>query len=132
MFESLCQSAHEKLIAGKCPWCRHIIADGRDVEAAFGDIVVKIKRLDETERLDAKEVARFAKEMVPLLYTAMTKGDTTIRKIVATSLGRMGPDAKKTTLPLLSLLLHDEDEAVRYAAEEAINRINQRGNGKPE
>jgi HEAT repeat protein len=50
------------------------------------------------------------------------------RKILATLLGQIGPDAKEA-LPMLSLLLEDEDEKVRAAAREAIRKISEASGG---
>ena len=120
MFESLCQITHEKLVNGKCPWCGHVIVDGRDVQST-----VRVTITDMKERIpDPQEAAEVVKKMIPLLHALLRKGNATMRMMAATCLGEIGPDAKEA-LPMLSLLLQDTNRLVREAAKEAIRKITE-------
>ena len=113
LFKSLCQIVHKTLIVGKCLLCGHSIIDGHDLqESAVDDF--QITEFTE-EELDAKKV-------IPQLLAFLQHANAEVRKTAATLLGQMGPDAKES-LPALSLLLQDQNQLVRDAAQEAIKRI---------
>jgi hypothetical protein len=113
MFESLCQHTHEKLIAGKCPWCGRVIVNGHSMQSIHD--FFKGADIDKRIIVDVKGA-------ISQLHDALKMGDSYLRRLAAMLLGQIGPDAKET-LPTLSLLLHDDDKIVRDAAEQAINRI---------
>ena len=118
MFESLCQITHETLVSGKCPWCGHVIVEGRDTVADLVGNVV----LNQFAKLDTKEA-------IPILHAFLKTGNAALRMFAAVHLGEIGSDAKEL-LPDLNLLLEDEDEKVRAAAKEAIRKINEASGGK--
>jgi len=60
---------------------------------------------------------------IPLLITALRHTDATTRRTAAIILGKIGPDAKEA-LPALRVLLLDDDQPVRDAAQEAITKID--------
>ena len=120
MFESLCQSVHEKLVSGKCPWCGHEIVDGRDLQSEHD---FPLPKLDKLAGLDAKEA-------IQVLHALLKTGNASLRTMAVIRLGQMGSDAKEL-LPDLTLLLEDEDEKVRAAAKEAIRKITEaKGEGQ--
>jgi len=57
-----------------------------------------------------------------MLLDWLEHSDATCRQMAASFLGLLGAFAKET-LPALSRLLTDQDQAVRDAAQEAIKRI---------
>jgi HEAT repeat protein len=62
-------------------------------------------------------------DTVPTLLAALEGADTDgLRRVSATALGHVGPQAR-TAVPQLKKLLDDKDEDVRLAAEEALARI---------
>ena len=75
-----------------------------------------------------KRMVRDVNGAVFQLHDALKTGDAKLRRLAAMLLGQIGPGAKET-LHTLASLLHDEDEAVRDAAQQAIQRINKGGGG---
>jgi hypothetical protein len=112
LFESLCQSAHEKLVFGKCPWCGHVIANGLDVLESQDCAITNMQ-----------EHVLETKEAISYLCASLKHANARVRALAAKQLGEIGPDAKDT-LPDLTLLLQDVDQLVRDAAEEAIKNID--------
>lgn len=111
MIESLCQSVHEKLIFGKCPWCGHIIAYGSDV-----------LETQDFRITDFREDVVDTKGAIAHLCACLKHANAGLRALAAKYLGEFGPDAKEA-LPDLTLLLQDKDPLVRDAAAVAIKNI---------
>jgi hypothetical protein len=111
VFESLCQSVHEKLVFGKCPWCGHFIAFGSDVLETQD-----FKITDFREDVLDKEGA------ISHLHACLKHTNAGLRALAAKYLGEFGPDAKDA-LPDLTLLLQDKEPLVRDAAAVAIKNI---------
>jgi hypothetical protein len=46
VFESQCKTSHEKLLAGKCPWCGQVVINGRTVptESTF-EAYLRLRRV---------------------------------------------------------------------------------------
>jgi hypothetical protein len=114
MFESQCHYIHERLIAGKCPWCGHVIVNSRDLQSGPG-----FKLSDFDERIP--DVG-----LIPSLHKFLMSDESAVRQWAAILLGQMGSGARET-LPTLSRLLYDENQKVRDAAQEAIKRITEGG-----
>ena len=112
MFQRLCQSVHETLIVGKCPWCGQNIVHGRDLLETLTDCTIT----------NMEERVADPKEAMLSVRAALKSPYASIRKLAANYLGQMGPDAKEA-LPELYLLLQDSDQMVRDAAAQAIKNI---------
>ncbi len=115
MFELLCPSSHEKLIYGKCPWCGSTIIDGRNLLTVMCEARISSFM---TQPLNE----RHAKVVLPHLLAALRQANPAFRMAAVTILGQLGAYAEDA-LPALSNLLHDEDQFVREAVEEAIKNI---------
>jgi HEAT repeats len=61
---------------------------------------------------------------VSLLLELLRDRDRTVRLLASQGLGRVGPAAKEAVPALRDLALHDEDEAVRATAQDALTRID--------
>ncbi|MGA2035048.1 MAG: HEAT repeat domain-containing protein [Thermoguttaceae bacterium] len=62
------------------------------------------------------------KETIAYFRAALKHANVSVRALAAKQLGELGPSAKEA-LPELTMLLQDEEQLVRDAAEEAIKRI---------
>jgi len=62
---------------------------------------------------------------VAALARALADGNPQARLLAAVTLGEIGPEAK-SAIPALEAALGDRDEAVRFAAAEALKKIGQR------
>lgn len=84
---------------------------------------------DESVRLDAAKVVLHIAESldrsaIPALGRALNDPDPSMRRLVASALGRMGTKAQEA-VPRLERALEDPDLSVRLAVESAIMRIRE-------
>lgn len=118
LYESLCESVHGTLINGKCPWCGHIVIDGRDSEESLCDVVMRKKLQTPVDEVATRSV-------LSMWLNFLKDANALVRAKAATWLAGLPPPYASDALPALSLLLEDHDEAVRDAAEKAIKRIGE-------
>ena len=122
LFEPEHQALHEKLKSGKCPQCGHEIIDGQ-VPSGHDYSVMKAYIHDRIARL-------MGKAWLTAQHRILRHENADVRRYGAIRLGEIGSDAKEL-LPDLTLLLQDEDEKVRAAAKEAIEKITEASGGEP-
>jgi HEAT repeat protein len=100
-----------------------------EIHDAIPSLVEKLRRLGEAGQMAADGLVLVGPAAVPALSEALATDDRVLREAAATTLGRIGPDARAAIPPLVRAL-QDSHGWVREAASQALQKIDPSSGGR--
>ncbi len=120
MFESLCQSVHAKLLAGRCPWCGSAIINGQAI-APVSPLELGLKAAQLVKERVLEELARRFPDWGPKVAQPQIGNPEVTDEMLA--IIEQCSRGSKRAIPFLHAALNDADWSVRMAAANALGRI---------